>query len=182
MQNPQGFQASVNASPQSAAAAGATITDVQHELRGISQSLDQLAVDEANHGGLPPPAQQGEELSFYALDIGSISDLIQQQNLLQYQHATITTLRVMHCENFCNINGIQIKMFQSIVELNLSSNNLSDISELSVLKNVRNLNLSCNKITQVQGLDGMIGSLRRIVLSHNRIASLQYFSTIIENG
>lgn len=73
-------------------------------------------------------------------------------------------------------------MFQPIVELNLSSNNLSDISELSVLKNVRHLNLSCNRITQVQGLDGMIGSLRRLVLSHNRIASLQYFSTIVQNG
>jgi len=88
----------------------------------------------------------------------------------------------MHCENFCNINGIQIKMFQPIIELNLSSNNLSEIGELSVLKHIRNLNLSCNKITQIQGLDGMIGSLRRLVLSHNRIASLQYFATIIQNG
>jgi hypothetical protein len=29
-------------------------------------------------------APAGEELSFYALDITSITDLIQQQNLLQY--------------------------------------------------------------------------------------------------
>ena len=28
----------------------------------------------------------------------------------------------------------------------------------------------------------MIGSLRRLILAHNRISSLHYFSTIIENG
>ena len=36
----------------------------------------------------------------------------------------------MHCENFCNINGIQIKLFQNLIDLNLSSNNIEDIGEL----------------------------------------------------
>lgn len=57
--------------------------------------------------------EEGEELSFYALEnISSISDLIQSQNLLDMQHnRKITSLRIMHCECLSNINGIQIMLF-----------------------------------------------------------------------
>jgi hypothetical protein len=96
---------------------------------------DQVSVDD------------GEELSYYGLEIISIADLIRSQNLLEFQSRVISSLRIMHCENFCNINGIQIKLFQNLTELNLSSNNIEDIGELQVLKNVQSLNLSCNKIT-----------------------------------
>jgi Leucine-rich repeat (LRR) protein len=85
----------------------------------------------------------------------------------------------MHCENFCNINGIQIKLFQNLIDLNLSSNNIEDIGELQVLQKVQTLNLSCNKITQIKGLESMISSLSKLILSHNRITSLQYFKQII---
>lgn len=78
----------------------------------------------------------------------------------------------MHCENFSNLNGIQIQLFQNLTELNLSSNNIEDLSQLSVLKLVADLNLSCNKITRIQGLEGMISNLKKLNLSHNRIASL----------
>ena len=117
--------------------------------------------------------EQGEELSYYAIDsISSISDLVQSQNLLQFQGNYITSLRIMHCENFSNINGIQIQMFQNLQDINLSSNNIDDISELSVLRRVRDLNLSCNKINKIQGLQNMMLTLEKLVLSHNRIASL----------
>lgn len=125
---------------------------------------------------------QGQELSFYALDINSISDLIQSQNLLQYQNSLITSLRIMHCEQFCNINGIQIQMFQNLSELNLSSNNIEDISELSILKKVKTLNLSCNLITQIRGLENMLRSLEKLILSHNRIISLDFFKKHVQNG
>ena len=56
--------------------------------------------------------EEGEELSYYALaDIVSVAEIIQQQNLLEtYKNATrpITSLRVMHCELFSQLNGIQI--------------------------------------------------------------------------
>ena len=84
----------------------------------------------------------------------------------------------MHCENFSNINGIQIWLFQNLVELNLSSNNLEDIGELICMKQLRILNLSCNKISQIQGLDNSLHSLEKIILSHNRIAHLNYFGRI----
>jgi len=118
-------------------------------------------------------SQPGEELSYYAIDsITSISDLVQSQSLLQYQNSYITSLRIMHCENFSNINGIQIPMFQNLHELNLSSNQIEDIAELNVLSHITDLNLSCNKITKIQGLDNMLRSLQKITLSHNRISSL----------
>lgn len=118
-------------------------------------------------------SQPGEELSYYAIDsITSISDLVQSQSLLQYQNSYITSLRIMHCENFSNINGIQIPMFQNLHELNLSSNQIEDISELNVLSHIKDLNLSCNKITKIQGLDNMLRSLQKITFSHNRISSL----------
>jgi hypothetical protein len=118
-------------------------------------------------------SQPGEELSYYAIDsITSISDLVQSQSLLQYQNSYITSLRIMHCENFSNINGIQIPMFQNLHELNLSSNQIEDIAELNVLSHITDLNLSCNKITKIQGLDNMLRSLQKITFSHNRISSL----------
>ena len=84
----------------------------------------------------------------------------------------------MHCENLCNINGIQITLFNQLEELNLSSNNIEDISELNALKRVRSLNLSCNKITTISGLNSMLPTLERLVLSHNRIANLGFFKQI----
>jgi len=50
-------------------------------------------------------------------------------------------------------------MFQNLHELNLSSNQIEDISELNVLSHIKDLNLSCNKITKIQGLDNMLRSL-----------------------
>ena len=78
--------------------------------------------------------------------------------------------------------GIQIALFQNLVDLNLSSNNIEDISQLDVLTLVQDLNLSCNKINKVSGLKGMLSTVKKINLSHNRIASLQYFGEHIKNG
>ena len=66
--------------------------EVQDGLSGIGQQLDRMTMQEQNFAGsiqgMPPPPH-GEELSYYALDITSVSDLIQQQNLLQYQNSLI---------------------------------------------------------------------------------------------
>ena len=94
----------------------------------------------------------------------------------------IGSLRIMHCENLSNINGIQIQLFQNLKVLNLSSNNIEDISELQSLWKVEDLNLSCNKITKITGLDNMLRNLKKINMSHNRIASLEYFKVMVHNG
>lgn len=121
------------------------------------------------------------ELSFYALNITSISDLIQQQNLLE-ETRPIATLRVMHCGGLCDINGIQIKMFAKLRHLNLSSNMIEDIGELTCLHQVQELNLSCNQIWNVRGLENMLHCLEKLNLSHNRIAGLDYFKKALTNG
>jgi Leucine-rich repeat (LRR) protein len=73
-------------------------------------------------------------------------------------------------------------MFQNITDLNLSSNNIEDLNELSNLRNVKILNMSCNKIVNICGLESMMGSLEKLVLGHNRIASLGYFKKLVVNG
>jgi Leucine-rich repeat (LRR) protein len=73
-------------------------------------------------------------------------------------------------------------MFQNIIDLNLSSNNIEDINELVNLSKVRILNLSCNKIGNICGLENMLGSLEKLVLSHNRISQLVYFKKLVING
>ena len=73
-------------------------------------------------------------------------------------------------------------MFQNIVDLNLSSNNIEDINELSTLSKIRILNLSCNKIVNITGLENMMATLEKLVLSHNRIANLTYFKKIVLSG
>ena len=57
------------------------------------------------------PEGEGEELSYYALEISSIADLIQTQALLEHQSKKFTSLRVMHCDTFHNLNGIQVNLF-----------------------------------------------------------------------
>lgn len=83
--NPQQL---THASPPSHVFRAGASPNIQQQLRGIDQSLDQLAMNELGSfaGGAQnaESAAAGEELSFYALDIASITDLIQQQNLLQY--------------------------------------------------------------------------------------------------
>ena len=91
-------------------------------------------------------------------------------------------MRVLHCQSLCDINSIQIKMFSKLTSLNLSSNNIQDIGELSALHNVKEMNLSCNKICNIRGLENMLHCLEKLVLSHNRIANLNYFRTIFVNG
>ena len=94
----------------------------------------------------------------------------------------IGALRLMHCGNLHDINGIQINMFASLQHLNLSSNNLSDISELACSHHVKELNLSCNKICSIKGLENMLHCLEKLTLSHNRIVNLNYFRAIFVNG
>jgi len=46
------------------------------------------------------------------------------------------------------------------------------------LTKVEDLNLSCNKINVISNLEGMAGTLKKLVLSHNRIGKLDHFREV----
>jgi Leucine-rich repeat (LRR) protein len=54
------------------------------------------------------------------------------------------------------------------------------MSGIEELKQLEVLNLSCNKIAQICGLQGMARSLRVLNLSHNRIVSLAPLNEIAD--
>ncbi len=60
-----------------------------------------------------------------------------------------------------------------MLDLNLSSNSLISMAGLENLTQVRSLNLSCNKLTQIFSLSQLAGSLKHLNLSHNRLVSIQ---------
>ena len=86
---------------------------------------------------------QLKELSFYALDVENIEDLVKKQKITNTHQ--ITSLRIMHCNQLTSLKGIHL--FSKVKELNLSSNGLMSMSFLESLTCVETLNLSCNKIT-----------------------------------
>ena len=56
------------------------------------------------------------------------------------------------------------------------------MSGLENLRHLETLNLSCNKLTQIFGLQTMVKSLRILNLSHNRIVSLIPLGEIAEDS
>ena len=50
------------------------------------------------------------------------------------------------------------------------------------MSNLRILNLSCNKISKIQGLQNTLRTLEKIVISHNRISSIEYFAEAVQFG
>jgi len=115
------------------------------------------------------PILNDSELSFYALDISSISEL----DVLHKENVKI--LRIMHCNNLVSLSGIE--NYQNLTELNCSSNSLNTISHIFSLKQLTTLNLSCNNIAIVPDLSSMI-SLEILNLSHNRISDLSGFINV----
>ena len=139
------------------------------------------------NGGGPPPlieetsSQENtfreKELSFYALsDMESIDDIVRSQRVRSPSEFSI--LRIMHCGALTSMKGIA--HFTSLRELNLSSNSLMSMTPLFESKaslQIEILNLSCNKLTQVFSLATMGQTLRKLILSHNRIVTIQALGT-----
>jgi Leucine-rich repeat (LRR) protein len=66
-----------------------------------------------------------------------------------------------------------VSLFVNLRELNLSSNGLLSTGFLDGIKHLEVLNLSCNKLTQIgQNLVHFTTTLRKLILSHNRLVSL----------
>ena len=87
-----------------------------------------------------------KELSFYALnDVESLDDVIRTQRVRD--PTDFAVLRIMHCGALTSMKGIGL--FQSLRELNLSSNSLMSMQPLFEMGPLRLeiLNLSCNKLT-----------------------------------
>ena len=80
--------------------------------------------------------------------------------------------RVMHCSRLTSMKGVSL--FVNLRELNLSSNGLLSTSFLDGIKHIEVLNLSCNKLSQIgQNLVHFATTLRKLILSHNRLVSIQ---------
>jgi hypothetical protein len=89
-----------------------------------------------------------KELSFYALDVESIDDMIRSQRVKSPSEYSI--LRIMHCGALTSMKGIAL--FSGLRELNLSSNSIMSVApllegNLMTTSRIEVLNLSCNKLT-----------------------------------
>lgn len=79
-----------------------------------------------------------------------------------------------------NINKVDwaIKLVPKLQHLNLSSNKLSELCDISCLHDLQVLNLSMNKFVTCENWHAKIGNILKIDLSQNKIESLQGFSKL----
>lgn len=75
----------------------------------------------------------------------------------------------LHCNNISKITAID--HIWNLRHLDLSSNQISQIEGLNTLTKLCTLNLSCNLITRVEGLEALV-NLTRLNLSYNHISDL----------
>ncbi|XP_028740968.1 leucine-rich repeat and coiled-coil domain-containing protein 1 isoform X3 [Peromyscus leucopus] len=75
----------------------------------------------------------------------------------------------LHCNNISKITSID--HIWNLRHLDLSSNQISQIEGLNTLTKLCTLNLSCNLITRVEGLEALV-NLTRLNLSYNHINDL----------
>ncbi|XP_038957738.1 leucine-rich repeat and coiled-coil domain-containing protein 1 isoform X1 [Rattus norvegicus] len=75
----------------------------------------------------------------------------------------------LHCNNISKITSID--HIWNLRHLDLSSNQISQIEGLNTLTKLCTLNLSCNLITRVEGLEALV-NLTRLNLSYNHISDL----------
>ena len=115
------------------------------------------------------------EMSYYALEIGSISELFTSSVLNETQSKAVYTLRVMHCNNLSSLSGIEL--FSNLTELNCSSNQITRIDNLFGLTKLTTLNLSGNAISSIPDLSSL-SSLEVLILSHNRISDISGLSNV----
>ncbi|XP_045454594.1 nischarin [Melitaea cinxia] len=79
-----------------------------------------------------------------------------------------------------NINNVDwaIKLVPKLQHLNLSSNKLSELCDISCLHDLQVLNLSMNRFSTCHNWHAKIGNIVKIDLSQNKIESLQGFSKL----
>lgn len=79
-----------------------------------------------------------------------------------------------------NINKVDwaIKLVPKLQHLNLSSNKLSELCDISCLHDLQVLNLSMNKFVICENWHAKIGNILKIDLSQNKIESLQGFTKL----
>ncbi|XP_005066860.1 leucine-rich repeat and coiled-coil domain-containing protein 1 isoform X2 [Mesocricetus auratus] len=75
----------------------------------------------------------------------------------------------LHCNNISKITAID--HIWNLRHLDLSSNQITQIEGLNTLTKLCTLNLSCNLITRVEGLEALV-NLTRLNLSYNHISDL----------
>jgi Leucine-rich repeat (LRR) protein len=84
---------------------------------------------------------QASEKCFYAIDIKNLTELECSNK------SSVLSLKILHCNNLTSTRGIS--RFTNLAELDISSNQIDDLTELETLESLVSMNLSCNQIYEV---------------------------------
>lgn len=91
---------------------------------------------------------------------------------------TLTTLHFNNYENQSKISTIEgIQYCTSIMELDLSHNNISEVDVLSRLINLKSLDLGSNLIVDIEALSGL-AQLQTLILRENLIENIEILSAL----
>ena len=91
------------------------------------------------------PLSDNTEAAYYGMtDVESIEEVVGRLREKCQRPDFVQVLRVMHCNELTSLKGINV--FQNLVDLNISSNNLITMSGLETIMQLQTVNLSCNKI------------------------------------
>jgi hypothetical protein len=109
------------------------------------------------------------ELHLYDSNITSLRDVCDLHLFINLQVLNLHSNHISKIENLSTLVHLR--------ELNLSSNDIVQMEGLHRLGKLEVLNLASNRIKEVSGLEGM-GNLRRVNLSFNQIVSIEGFSVL----
>lgn len=74
--------------------------------------------------------------------------------------------------NYLELNYFKLDKDKSVIEINLTGNNIEEIKGFDTFKNLQILNLSNNRITKIENLD-KLQNLKKLFLSFNRIKKIE---------
>ncbi len=116
-------------------------------------------------------------LSIFAEDKESMDEM---QEIINADKNTINQLIINH-SSMSSIKGLQL--FETIVFLDLSSNYINNLpTNFTInLKKLKTLNLSCNYLSSLNGVEGMI-NLEEADFSHNKIVNIESLSVLSEKS
>ena len=93
-------------------------------------------------------------------------------NILNLNNLKLKTFTEQNAEDYCLLNNINPL---NIIELYLSSNELTDISGIKLFKNLKELYLSNNKLTDISGVN-LFKNLERLDISDNHITDIKLYN------
>lgn len=100
------------------------------------------------------------------------------QTLLTSGHSWNALLKLNISHNQLQSIDSSLRLAPNLTDLNLSSNSISQIANLTGLPHLRNIDLSNNKIKDIDDLHTKIGQITSLSLSQNKIRTLHGLSKL----